>query len=276
MNDRPKGIKGQPDRRNTKRWKICGWGSHTRRWILSASHTLVRSSPPYPKEEDIELECATCSLKCSNQSNLDRHVKIHDPPTERPVFRCEWEIEGCTAGPYKTKSDLNVHVNIKHSFGYEGAECSDCGLKFTQKSSLNRHQKTCCKKGLNKWLFNYFPLRVETSLLSVDQARFQSESPGWLSVKHPWLSAERSRRWLMAESPGWLLVKHPWLSAERSRRWLMAESPGWLLVKHPWLSAERSRRWLMAESPGWLLVKHPWLSADRSRRWLMVPIFWYL
>ena len=108
-------------------------------WAERTGRSKMIIIHPYPRDESAsKFICDHCQKSFSSQSNLDRHVKGLE--SGRQVFSCD--IEGCTNGPYKTLADLNRHTDIKHSHGFEGPVCPDCGTVFTRTCALNKHKKS--------------------------------------------------------------------------------------------------------------------------------------
>jgi len=99
----------------------------------SSSAVITNDGP-----SSTQLQCPYCPNVYSKQYKLNKHLKVHDKPSE------------CGLCQFKTAEvkDLNRHLwshhrkhaaseNIPNSEGV----CGDCGQKCTRSDNLMRHQK---------------------------------------------------------------------------------------------------------------------------------------
>lgn len=86
--------------------------------------------------EGVTFECDLCNRKLAGKVNLVKHMKsVHGVGYAGRVL-CD-----ICGKSFKTRASRKSHIKSVHQ-KIKKAECSDCGLLFQTKASLQKHQHT--------------------------------------------------------------------------------------------------------------------------------------
>ena len=84
-------------------------------------------------EAILSYSCGICDLKFQNLSNLNKHKKFVHSTGAFPCPVC--------GKVFKHESYTKEHVRRVHETTKKRYECSSCGLKFSERRYLRKHEK---------------------------------------------------------------------------------------------------------------------------------------
>ncbi|BBU94045.1 hypothetical protein [Hadaka virus 1] len=87
-------------------------------------------------------KCKYCPSRFLNVHKFNKHVKFHLKP---------YQCEECPLS-FATKKDYQRHIDTHSRQFTPGVECEDCGITFTRRDGMLKHQRTgkCCGKRLSQ------------------------------------------------------------------------------------------------------------------------------
>ena len=118
--------------------KFCDYASHDKSNIRKHIQEVHRTK---------KFHCHACSRKFNSLETLQRHIRnVHEgPPPEEPEnisFNCE-KCDFKSTWKSSAMRHKNVHLRNLRVTAKQPNICYHCGMKFTTRFNLKRHQKRC-------------------------------------------------------------------------------------------------------------------------------------
>ena len=118
--------------------KFCSYASHDKSNLRKHIQDVHRTK---------KFQCNKCTRKFNSFDVLQRHIRnVHEGPPPEPEKNIWFNCEKCS---FKSKwkcnaiRHKNVHLRNLRSTSKQPNICYHCGMTFTRKWTLKRHQKRC-------------------------------------------------------------------------------------------------------------------------------------